>query len=88
MACFTIRHSIRPCEGVPTVLRAEGFRFFFFFFFSNEGSEPPHVHVEGAGGYGKWWLDPLEMAYSRGFTVKELRRIRELLDERLGELES
>jgi len=27
---------------MPTLLRVEGFRFFFF---SNEGQEPPHVHV-------------------------------------------
>jgi len=62
--------------SVPTVFRAEGFRFFFF---SNEGTEPPHVHVEKGDGYGKWWLDPLRMAYSKGFGKKEERRIRELV---------
>src|SRR3989442_1801226 len=30
---------------MPTLLRVEGFRFFFF---SNEGQEPPHVHVSKA----------------------------------------
>jgi hypothetical protein len=30
---------------VPTILRAQGYRFFFF---SNEGDEPPHIHVERA----------------------------------------
>ncbi len=28
---------------MPTLLQAEGFRFFFY---SNERQEPPHVHVE------------------------------------------
>jgi hypothetical protein len=28
---------------MPTVLVVDGFRFFFF---SNEGFEPPHIHVE------------------------------------------
>jgi hypothetical protein len=60
---------------MPTLLRTEGFRFFFF---SNEGSEPPHVHVHKADAHCKWWLDPLALAYSKGFTGKELRRIREL----------
>jgi hypothetical protein len=30
---------------VPTVIRIHGYRYFFY---SNEGSEPPHVHVERA----------------------------------------
>jgi len=61
---------------VPTLLRVEGFRFFFF---SNEGMEAAHVHVEKGDAYGKWWLSPLKLAYSRGFTAKELRRVRELV---------
>jgi hypothetical protein len=28
---------------MPTVLRVKGYRFFFF---SNEGAEPPHIHIE------------------------------------------
>jgi len=28
---------------MPTVLRIEGFRFHFY---SDEGNEPPHIHVE------------------------------------------
>ena len=27
-----------------------------FFFYSNEGSEPPHVHVESGDGTAKLWL--------------------------------
>lgn len=46
------------------VLRAEGFRFFFW---SNEGSEPPHVHVERGDGYAKYWLAPVRFDYSVGF---------------------
>ena len=32
---------------MPTLLRFEGFRFFSY---SNEGQEPPHVHVEKREG--------------------------------------
>lgn len=47
---------------MPTVLRRAGFRVFFF---SNEGEEPPHVHVERAGGVVKVWLSPASVAYYR-----------------------
>jgi hypothetical protein len=40
---------------MPTILRIAGFRFFFF---SNEGEEPPHVHVERAESVAKFWLQP------------------------------
>lgn len=32
---------------MPTVLRVAGYRFFF----SNEGNEPPHIHVEHDEAY-------------------------------------
>jgi hypothetical protein len=32
---------------MPTVLRIGPYRFFFY---SNEGHEPPHIHVESADG--------------------------------------
>jgi len=35
---------------MPTVLVVDGFRFFFW---SNEGTEPPHIHVEKADAAGK-----------------------------------
>jgi len=38
---------------VPTLLLVDGFRFYFF---SNEGSEPPHVHVSKGDAIGKLWL--------------------------------
>jgi hypothetical protein len=63
---------------MPTVLLAEGYRFFFF---SNEGQEPPHVHVRKGSGVAKVWLEPVQVAYSAGLTPAELRRIRELVVE-------
>jgi len=43
-------------KGMPTILRKDGLRFFFF---SREGTEPPHVHVEQAERYAKFWLEPV-----------------------------
>jgi hypothetical protein len=63
---------------MPTVLRIEGYRFFFF---SNEGQEPPHIHVEKGDAYAKLWLAPVCLASSEGFKRSEMRRIRELTEE-------
>ena len=61
---------------MPTVLLAEGFRFFFF---SNEGTEPPHIHVERGDGYAKFWLEPVDLAETEGLKNQELRRARLLV---------
>jgi hypothetical protein len=63
---------------MPTVLLAEGYRFFFF---SNEGQEPPDVHVRKGSGVAKLWLDSVRIAYSSGLNPAELRRARELVVE-------
>jgi hypothetical protein len=60
---------------MPTLLRVEGLRFFFY---SNEGQEPPHVHVEKGAGEAKLWLEPVRLVYSNRLTPSELRRVREL----------
>ena len=61
---------------MPTVLRQGQWRFFFY---SNEGSEPPHVHVVSASGYGsgaaKFLLAPVRMVRSRRLSARELGRI-------------
>ena len=63
---------------MPEVLRIGGFRFFFF---SREGNEPRHIHVEQAERYAKFWLEPIELAASRGFRSPELRELHSLVVE-------
>jgi hypothetical protein len=63
---------------MPTVLRIRGHRFFFF---SNEGNELPHIHVETAEKYAKFWLNPIALAKSIGYNSKELGQLRELVEE-------
>jgi hypothetical protein len=62
---------------MPEVLRERGFRFFFF---SREGNEPRHVHIEKAENYAKFWLDPIELAESRGFRSSDLREVHNLVE--------
>ena len=63
---------------MPEVLRIAGHRFFFF---SKEGTEPPHIHVETAEKTAKFWLEPVELAYSYGYNSREQRRIRDIVIE-------
>ena len=63
---------------MPTVLRADGYRFYFY---SHEPNEPPHVHVDKAGATVKVWLDEPSVAKSRGFRAKERNAIVALVEE-------
>ena len=73
----------QPTRGVPTVLRAEGLRFFFY---SNEGHEAPHVHVEHAEGCAKFWLWPLRLAFSAGLRPGTLKCAKLIVFEHQREL--
>lgn len=63
---------------MPTVLRWNGYRFYFF---SNEGYEPPHIHIDKDGNTVKFWLDGVAVARSIGFSARELRILEEKVRE-------
>lgn len=63
---------------MPTVLRVRGYRFFFF---SLEGDEPPHIHVEQAERFAKFWLNPVLLLKSRGFRSSELTDLQSIIEE-------
>ena len=56
---------------MPTLLTDHGLRYFFW---SNEGTEPPHVHVERDDVAAKFWLEPVRLAKSWGLSITDLRR--------------
>ena len=58
---------------MPTVLKIQGYRFFFL---SQEGNEPPHIHIEQGDRVAKFWLNPIQLASSYGFRSHELAKIR------------
>ena len=68
---------------MPTVLRLKGFRLFFF---SNEVDEPAHIHVESDDKYAKFWLEPVQLAKSVGYSARELGEIRNIIMENIGAL--
>jgi hypothetical protein len=63
---------------MPTVLRIGSF---WFHFYSDEGSEPPHIHVASPDGECKFWLAPITLARNKGIDPKTVRRIEKLVFE-------
>jgi Domain of unknown function (DUF4160) len=63
---------------MPTVKIIDHYRFYFF---SKENNEPPHIHVESAENAAKFWLSPIELDWTVGYNSKELRQVRELVEE-------
>ena len=62
---------------MPTIPNIPGpYRFFFYSF---DCQEPLHVHVERDDDSCKFWLDPLALATSRGFSAHELSKIRQII---------
>jgi Domain of unknown function (DUF4160) len=57
---------------MPTVLRWNGYRFYFF---SNEGSEPPHIHIDKGGSIATVWLSPVATASNLRYSARELNAL-------------
>ena len=64
-------------------LMAEVFREFgfVFFFYSNEGQEPIHIHTRKAGGFAKFWIEPVELEYAQGMKIADLKLAEQLIVE-------
>ena len=63
---------------MPTIARLGPYRVFFF---SNEGLEPPHVHIQRERSLAKFWLQPVTLALATGFSARELRQLERLVTE-------
>ena len=61
----------------PTVLRLGAYRFFFY---SREESKS-HVHVEEGHNTAKFWIEPVELAESHGFSTRKLNKIEQLVED-------
>ncbi len=68
---------------MPTVLRVGRYRFYFF---SNEGQEPPHIHIKAGSDQAKFWLDPIDLASNYGFRAHELNQIERIIKQHQTEL--
>jgi hypothetical protein len=63
---------------MPTVLRLLGWRFHFY---SDEGNEPPHIHVDTGDGECKFWLTPVRLARTERIKPTELRKLEMIVAE-------
>ncbi|MEN6319740.1 MAG: DUF4160 domain-containing protein [Syntrophaceae bacterium] len=63
---------------MPTVLKIGSYRFHFY---SDEGKEPPHIHIETPDGECKFWLDPIRLARNKGVPTNVLRQIEKMVFE-------
>ena len=64
--------------AMPTVLRSGPYRFFFY---AGDRDEPPHIHVERDDDEAKFWLDPVRIQWSVGFSAREIRTMEKLVKE-------
>lgn len=63
---------------MPTSLKIGPYRFFFY---AGDRGEPPHTHVQREQAEAKFWLLPVRLAWNRGFSAAELRKLEKLTDE-------
>ena len=64
---------------MPTVHRFGPHRFFVWSHENQETGEPPHIHVESADGLAVFWLSPVAVRESWGYTPRQLATIRRVV---------
>ncbi|MCC6140410.1 MAG: DUF4160 domain-containing protein [Nitrospira sp.] len=68
---------------MPTIFRKGPYRFFFY---AGDREEPMHVHVERDENVAKFWLEPVRLHASGGFTRVEIRQIHKLVADHAEQL--
>lgn len=68
---------------MPTVLRSGPYRFFFY---AGDRDEPPHIHIERDNDKAKFWLEPVRLQSSGGFSRTEINRIQQAVEENREDL--
>jgi hypothetical protein len=63
---------------MPTIFKKGPYRFFFY---AGDKDEPRHVHVEREDKIAKFWLEPIRMHSSGGFSRAEISKIQEIIEE-------
>lgn len=50
---------------------------------NGQSQEPIHVHVRKAGGFAKFWIEPVELDFSQGMKVGDIKLAEELVFEHI-----
>jgi len=70
---------------MPTILRIGNLRFHFY---SDEGNEPPHIHISTPDGECKFWLEPIILANNINVKPHQIRDIEKLVFENINLIKS
>lgn len=63
---------------MPVILREKGYELSFVMF---DLDEPMHVHVRKERKRAKFWLEPVSLAWTRGYREHELNEIERLIND-------
>jgi hypothetical protein len=63
---------------MPTVLRVGPYRYFFY---ADDRDEPLHIHVERDDKIAKFWLYPIRLQSSGGFSRAEIGQILKIINQ-------
>ena len=63
---------------MPTVLIHGPYRLFFY---ASDRDEPSHIHVERDDNVAKFWLDPVRLQSTGGFSRVEVGQVERLVRE-------
>lgn len=61
---------------MPVIFREKGYEFWFVMF---DLGEPMHVHVRSGHKQAKFWIEPVTLAWMRGYRPPELNEIERLI---------
>ncbi len=68
---------------MPTAFKSGPYRFFFY---ASDHKEPQHVHVECDDNIAKFWIDPIRLQNSYGFSRQDISRIQRIIQEHQKQL--
>ena len=68
---------------MPTILKVGAYRFFFY---AGDSEEPQHIHAERDDKIAKFWLDPVRLQSSGGFSRIEISKIHKIINEHHSKL--
>lgn len=63
---------------MAVILREKGYEFFFVMF---DLGEPVHVHVRHEREHAKYWVNPISLAWTRGYRAHELGEIERIITD-------
>lgn len=68
---------------MPTIFKVGAYRFFFY---AGDREEPVHIHIERDENIAKFWLEPVRLQSSGGFSRLEITKIHKIINDHHSKL--